>query len=91
MKKFLLIISVFLLSFSTKNTIEAQIYSEVNNQINANEYKKLNSFEYYFYANIDIDSLNSNYIYVRYGASGTAKDTWVNYNLSVTGVYSQEV
>jgi hypothetical protein len=42
------------------------------------------SKEYCFSTIINLDLITSNYIYIRYGASGTGSDTWINYNLYVT-------
>ena len=43
---------------------------------------------YSFYTIIDLDDISTNYIYIRYGASGSGSDTWYNSNLKINIVAS---
>lgn len=108
MRKFLLLIGVFVISFYSKIEMRAQ---ENENSSNSNIYssffeditypENIEDFDYSQFLGTEIDvfmnwvrgqfdfnnpnDLVSNYIYIRYGASGSGSDTWVNYSLYLIG------
>lgn len=53
-------------------------------------YKDTNFKNYSFTFNkINLSSLSSSFLYIRYGASGNGEDDWVNKNIRVSAVFSQ--